>query len=130
MSEPNPAATGLASSTSMRCDANRRPGIGTVRNESAAEVTARCRHAAALSLLLCDSSRSRVMAKLDSIGTVPMCWRASSRRQADGIVSAAELQAFGNRNTLAVRAGSRVEDARRPYGRVESRRDRAGFLYE
>jgi hypothetical protein len=61
MAESNPAATGLASSTSMRCDVNRRPGIGTVRNESAAEVTARCRQVAALSLLHRDFSQLRVM---------------------------------------------------------------------
>jgi len=85
--------TGLASSTSMRCEVNRRPGIGTVRNESAAEVTARYRHGAALSLLYCDSSQFVSWLKLDSTGTVPLRGRASSRRQADGLVSAAELRA-------------------------------------
>jgi hypothetical protein len=46
---------------SMRCEVNRRPRIGTVRNESAAEATARYRHVAALSLLHRDSSQLRAM---------------------------------------------------------------------
>jgi hypothetical protein len=49
----------------MRCEVNRRPGFGTVRNESAAEVTARYRHGAALSLLHCDSTGSRVMTRTE-----------------------------------------------------------------
>ena len=62
MAESNPAVTGPGSSMSCAGPRIAVPGIGTVRNESAAEVTARYRHGAALSLLHCDSSQLRVMA--------------------------------------------------------------------
>jgi hypothetical protein len=129
LAESNPAATGLASAISMRCDANRRPGIGTVRRESAAKVTARYRPVAALSLLHCVSPRSRVMAgtgfyKNGADGPAGFVSEASRRcglgRRASGFVS---------RTTLAVRRDSGVEDARRPYDRVESRREGAGLPY-